>query len=159
VLDDVERFYLAMVTGAAAPRAASGRALLLELGRVYARSVDSHFDHARIWLDWSTAVGDALWQRYLAVNRRIERLVARIIRRGQRDGSVAADVIAEDAARLFVAASYAVVQMKVTRAPDATVERFLASAVRAVAGHPGSARRGSAGAASVRSRGAPSRPR
>ena len=59
------------------------------------------------------------------------------IRRGKSDGSVAADVVPEDAARLFVAAAYAVVQMRLAEPSNAKVERFLASAVRAVVGRAG----------------------
>jgi TetR/AcrR family transcriptional regulator, hemagglutinin/protease regulatory protein len=87
-----------------------------------------------VWLDWSTAVRDQLWRRYFRFSQRIDRGVTGTIRRGQRDASVAADVVAEDAARLFVAAAYAVVQMKVAGFSDAKVERFLGSAVRAVVG-------------------------
>src|SRR5262245_51237211 len=134
VLDEVDRFYGAMVAGAAAPREARAPMALLQLGRVFARSVDTHPDHARIWLDWSTAVDDELWRRYLLFNGRVDRGVTATLRRGKTDGSVAADVIPEDAARLFVAAAYAVVQMKLTGQSDAKVERFLQSAVRAVAG-------------------------
>ena len=134
VLDEVERFYIAMVQDAAAPKDVPARAALLQLGRVFARSVDTQPDHARVWLDWSTAVDDQLWRRYFALSRRQESVVAGIIRRGQRDGSVADDIVAEDVARLFVGAAYAVIQMKVARDSEAKVERFLASAVRAVAG-------------------------
>jgi hypothetical protein len=81
-----------------------------------------------LWLDWSTAVDDQLWRRYFTLSRRQEGVVGRIIRRGQRDGSVADDMVAEDVARLFVGAAYAVIQMKVARDADAKVERFLASA-------------------------------
>lgn len=134
VLDEVEGFYVEMVVKAAAPRGARARALLLDLGRVYARSVDTSPDHARIWLDWSTAVNEHMWLRSLQVSRRVERVIAAVIRRGQRDGDVASDVVPSDAAKLFVASAYAVVQMKIAREKPATVERFLTSAVRAVVG-------------------------
>jgi TetR/AcrR family hemagglutinin/protease transcriptional regulator len=138
VLDTVERFYLDMMGEAVATtREAPARDTLLAHGRAFARSVETHPDHARVWLDWSTAVGDQLWRRYLALSRRVDRQMTAIIRRGQGDGTVATDVIPEDAARLFVAAAYAVVQMKLTGESDAKVERFLLSAVRAVVGRPG----------------------
>ena len=135
VLDDIERFYLDMMADAVAgTRGGTACDALLAHGRAFARSVDTHPDHARVWLDWSTTVGDQLWRRYLRFNRRVDQGVTATLRRGQADGSVAADVIPEDAARLFVAAAYAVVQMKLTGQSDAKVERFLQSAVRAVAG-------------------------
>jgi AcrR family transcriptional regulator len=135
VLDEVERFYLVMMADAeAATRGAPARETLLAQGRAFARAVDTHPDHARVWLDWSTAVGGQLWRRYLRYSRRIDRGVTATIRRGQAEGDVAADVIAEDAARLFVAAAYAVVQMKVAGSRPAEVERFLGSAARAIVG-------------------------
>lgn len=135
VLDEIERFYLGMMADAATETAGTtARETLLAQGRAFARSVDTHADYARVWLDWSTAVRDQLWRRYLMLSRQVDRGVTSTIRRGQRDGSVAADVVPEDAARLFVAAAYAVVQMKLAGSPAAKVERFLQSAVRAVVG-------------------------
>jgi TetR/AcrR family hemagglutinin/protease transcriptional regulator len=135
VLDDVERLYLAMLADAAAATAgATARDTLLAHARAFARSVEDHADHARVWLDWSTAVRDQLWRRYLVFSRRVDRTVAATIRRGRRDGSVAPDVVADDAARLFVGAAYAVMQMKLAGGSAAKLERFLVSAVRAVVG-------------------------
>jgi len=135
VLDEVERLYLDMTVEAAAGTEARDR--LLRHARAFVRSVDTHPDHARVWLDWSTAVRDQLWRRYLAFNERVLREVEATIRRGRRDGSVAEDVVAKDAARLFVAAAYAVMQMKLAGSTPAEVERFLASVVRAVTGTRG----------------------
>jgi TetR/AcrR family hemagglutinin/protease transcriptional regulator len=134
VLAEVERFYLGMMAGAGPGMEATARATLLAHGRAFACSVDTHADYAKVWLDWSTAVRDQLWRRYVTFSRLIDRGVAATIRRGRRDGSVAPDVVPEDAARLFVACAYAVVQMKLAGLPDARVERFLQSAVRAVVG-------------------------
>jgi len=138
VLDEIERFYLTMMQDAVrATAGAPARDTLLAHGRAFARSVATHPDHARVWLDWSTAVRDQLWRRYLALSRQVDRGVTATVRRGKSDGSVAADVVPEDAARLFVASAYAVVQMKLAELSDAKVERFLESAVRAVAGRAG----------------------
>jgi TetR/AcrR family hemagglutinin/protease transcriptional regulator len=138
VLDELERFYLTMMEEAVAATAGTtARDTLLAHGLDFARSVGTHPDHARVWLDWSTAVRDQLWRRYLVLSRQVDRGVTATIRRGKGDGSVAADVVPEDAARLFVAAAYAVVQMKLAGLSDAKVARFLASAVRAVVGRAG----------------------
>jgi TetR/AcrR family hemagglutinin/protease transcriptional regulator len=134
VLDEVERLYLDMLQEAAAGTDASDR--LHRHAQAFVRSVDTHPDHARVWLDWSTAVRDQLWRRYLRFNERVHADVEATIRRGRRDGSVASDVVPKDAARLFVAAAYAVVQMKLAGAAPAEVERFLQSLVRAVTGRP-----------------------
>lgn len=138
VLDEIERFYLEMTeTAARAAKGGAARTELLWHARTFAESVDSHADHARVWLDWSTAVRDQLWRRYVRFNEHVLAEVEATVRRGRRDGSVAEDVIAKDAARVFVAAAYAVMQMKLVGAKAAEVERFLGSVVRAVTGTRG----------------------
>jgi TetR/AcrR family hemagglutinin/protease transcriptional regulator len=138
VFDEIERFYLTMMRDAVTATAGgTARDSLLAHARAFATSVDTHPDHARVWLDWSTAVRDQLWQRYLVMSRKIDLGVIATFRRGKRDRSVAPDVVPEDAARLFVAAAYAVMQMKLVGLSAAKVERFLESCVRAVVGRAG----------------------
>jgi len=138
VLDEVERFYVAQAKGAAREaHDQPAREQLVVHARVFARSVDTHPDHTRVWLDWSTAVDGELWRRYVRFSERVLRDVEGALRRGRRDGSVAGDVVSEDAARVFVAAAYAVMQLKLTGASAAKVERLLQSVVRAVTGTPG----------------------
>jgi TetR/AcrR family hemagglutinin/protease transcriptional regulator len=134
VLAEIERLYLDMTLEAAAGADAGDR--LRRHAQAFVRSVDTHPDHARVWLDWSTAVGDQVWRRYLRFSERVHAEVEATIRRGRRDGSVASDIEPKDAARLFVAAAYAVVQMKLAGASRAEVERFQRSLVRAVTGRP-----------------------
>jgi TetR/AcrR family hemagglutinin/protease transcriptional regulator len=134
VLDRVERHYLAMLWGVADD--GSARATLLAVARAFAASVDAEPDVARVWLNWSTAMRDELWPRHVRFQRRVLGRLTRLIRRGQRDGSVDRRVVPEDAARLMYAAAYAVLQMKLTGCPATRLGRFLRSAVDAVAGHP-----------------------
>jgi TetR/AcrR family hemagglutinin/protease transcriptional regulator len=132
VLGEVERYYLAMLRDAHR-RDGSARDVLLSIARAFAASVDGAPAHARIWLDWSTAMREELWPRYLRFQRRVLRLLAATIARGQRDGTVALRAHPEDAARLMYAAAYAVLQMKLDAEPGPRIERFLGSVVDAVA--------------------------
>jgi TetR/AcrR family hemagglutinin/protease transcriptional regulator len=43
-------------------------------------------EYALIWLDWSTAVRDEVWPRYLAFQDRIVAMIAASIERGRRAG-------------------------------------------------------------------------
>ncbi|MEW6301150.1 MAG: TetR/AcrR family transcriptional regulator, partial [Thermodesulfobacteriota bacterium] len=123
VLDEVERFYLTMAEqihegGLPVPR------VLWEHAVVFAESVDSHPDYARVWLDWSTAIRDEVWPRYLGFQERLVSVLRRTVARGQREGAFAADVDAEDVARFLVSSAHMVAQMKFTRCAPERVERF-----------------------------------
>jgi TetR/AcrR family hemagglutinin/protease transcriptional regulator len=133
VLAEVERFYLAQAEAIHAGTLPASR-VLLEHARAFAASVASHPDYARVWLDWSTAFRDEVWTRYLAFQARMVRLLARTMRRGQRDGSVDAAVAVEDEAQLLFGGAHMVAQMQFTGVPPARLERFLKSLVRSVGG-------------------------
>ena len=133
VVAEVDAFYGTLVEQSLAGDVPAPDALL-RLARAFAASVDSNPDHARLWLDWSTAFGDESWPRYRAFQERVVRLIAAAIARGQRDNTVAPDVDPEDEALLMMGAAYIVVQMKITKRPPADVERFLRTLVRSTVG-------------------------
>jgi TetR/AcrR family hemagglutinin/protease transcriptional regulator len=101
--------------------------LVVELANAFAESVDSHPHHARVWLDWSTAIRDDVWPRYLEFQERIIAGVSALIRRGQKEGSVAADVNAEDEARMLYGSAQMAAQMQFSGRSAAAVRRFLES--------------------------------
>lgn len=135
VLDEIERYYLLLV-GGAARRDLPPRDGLLSIARAFAASVQTHPDHARVWLDWSTAVRDDLWPRYLRFEARCLRIIAGRIRAAQRAGTVDRRVHADDAAQIMYTAAYAVMQLRLRRTAPARLERFLASVIAAVAPPP-----------------------
>ena len=133
VVAEVDGFYGELVATAVA-RDLPAPASLLGLARDFAAGVDTHPDHARIWLDWSTAFGDESWKRYRAFQARVVRLMADTIIRGQRAGTVDPDLDPESEALLLMGAAYIVVQMKITRREPEDVERFLRTLVRSTVG-------------------------
>jgi TetR/AcrR family hemagglutinin/protease transcriptional regulator len=136
VLSEVERFYRTMADEMhnqplPAPQ------LLLGHGLAFANSVDTHPDHARVWLDWSTAIRDEVWPRYLTFQSYIVKVLEKTIRRGQREGDLAADVDPEDNARLMFGSAHMIAQMKFTQQSPEQIERFLHTLVRvAIGGQP-----------------------
>ena len=133
VVGEVDALYGGLVADAVVDDVPVPEALL-RLARNFAASVDAHPDHARVWLDWSTAFGDDSWPRYRAFQERVVGRMADAIARGQRVGTVAPDVEPEGEAMLLMGAAYIVVQMKITRRPAADVERFLRTLVRSTVG-------------------------
>jgi TetR/AcrR family hemagglutinin/protease transcriptional regulator len=133
VLDEVERFYLDMA------RRIHGQNLpvphiLWEHSLVFAESVDTHPDYARVWLDWSTAIRDEVWPRYLDFQERLVRILEKSVHRGQREGTFAPDVDAEDIGRFLLSSAHMVAQMKFTRCAPERVERFMRTVIRSAIG-------------------------
>jgi TetR/AcrR family hemagglutinin/protease transcriptional regulator len=129
VLAEVARFFLEMTervhnTGRSAPE------IVLEHGRVFADAMVSHPDHARVLLEWSTALREEVWPLYLRFHEQNIRIIAGTIRRWRRETGRDHDDDAEDSARVIAATGYVVAQMKVARMPSANIERFLQTLVR-----------------------------
>ena len=134
VLDEVDRFLMEMAeqvhsSGRPAPE------ILLAHAQAFAASVDTHPDYARVWLDWSTAIREEIWPKYLDFQERIVALLARTIRRWQTERGIVNDVDIEDDARLMVASAQMIAQMKFTRVPPEKLDHFLRTMVAAVLGN------------------------
>ena len=133
VLDEVERYQFEVAehhhgSSGPAPR------VLFDHAMAFAVSVDTHPDHARVLLEWSTAIREEIWPLYVRFQERMVRQVAATVRRGQREGSVPADFDADEAALLIVGAGHVVAQMKFTRQPPGKVHRFLLALLRGAIG-------------------------
>lgn len=85
-------------------------------------------EYALIWLDWSTAVRDEIWPRYLAFQDRMVAKIAGSIERGRRAGLVPAGASADTCARVIVGSTQMLAQMHFTRQPRRRIEA-LADAV------------------------------
>jgi TetR/AcrR family hemagglutinin/protease transcriptional regulator len=133
VLDEVARFYLAMVERTLALELPAPR-LLFALANTFVESVDAHPEYARLWLEWSAAVRDEVWPRFVAFQESLTELVARIVWRGKTEGTVPPGVDADEDARVIVAAAPAVVQMKFAGRPREQVARFLRTVVETTLG-------------------------
>lgn len=134
VLDEVERFLMEM-----AERAHTSTQKAPDVFRThmaaFAAAVDTHRDHARVWLDWSTAIREDVWPRYMKFQERIVGTLAVTIERGQREGDVAPNVDPEGDARLIVAAAQMIAQMKFTEQSEAKVEHFMETVLAAALGY------------------------
>ena len=103
--------------------------VLRQSALAFAEAIDLYPDHARVWLDWSTSVRDELWPRYLAFQDRVQTLLLTTTLRGKAEGSLPADLDAEDAVRLLIGAAYMIAQMKLTGTDSARVRHFIESLV------------------------------
>jgi TetR/AcrR family hemagglutinin/protease transcriptional regulator len=136
VLSEVERFYRAMADRIHTQKISTPQ-ILLQHGIAFANSVDTHPDYARVWLDWSTAIREEIWPRYLQFQSYLVKVLEKTIRRGQREGDFAQDIDPEDNAYLMFDSAHMIAQMKFTQQSPARIERFLHTLVRiAIGGLP-----------------------
>lgn len=134
VLDEVARFLTEMAEHVHS-QAKPADVILRDHIVAFTESIASHSDYARVWLDWSTAIRDKVWDRYLGFEEVIIVIVRRTIERGQRDGTILPDRDADDQARLMVGLSHMLAQMMFAGRPREKIEQFEATLLRAVLGH------------------------
>src|SRR5215470_18460852 len=80
VLEEVARFFTEMAETVHSKREPAPE-LILEHMRAFAEAVDTHPDHTRVLLEWSTALRDEVWPRFLRFQEKIIATIARTIRR------------------------------------------------------------------------------
>jgi TetR/AcrR family hemagglutinin/protease transcriptional regulator len=124
VLDEVERVSLAIAERCYGRPDETVRDAIRRHVRETLDLVDQEPSFALVWLDWSTAVRDEIWPRYLAFQERVVAHIAGAIARGQEDGSVGTHQPADTCARLIVGSSQMLAQMIFTRQPREHIEAF-----------------------------------
>lgn len=129
VLDEIARFFTQM-TETIHDKHRAAPEIILEHARAFADVVETHPDHARILLEWSTALRDEVWPLYLQFREKIVAMIARTIRRWRMQPGSQSDPQAEDDARMIAATEYVLIQMKLTNLPASRIERFLQTLVR-----------------------------
>lgn len=113
VLDEVERFYIAMATACHARTEMPAREVLRHHGSVFLDSLETHPDHTRVLLDWSTAFRDGVWPRYTAfVDALVQNHLA-TLRRGQVEGTIRSDLDIDTAARVHIASANLLLSLRI----------------------------------------------
>jgi len=133
VLERVGRHYAEMADRHYRPENPATRALL-DFAIAFAASVDQDPDLATVLLEWSTAVRSEIWPLFLQFHRSIVERIEATIRRGQSEGTIAADLDTTNAALIIVGSAHLVVQMKFSRTEPERVHRFLLALLRAAIG-------------------------
>jgi AcrR family transcriptional regulator len=124
VVGEVEKMLRDFTESAAAP-GVPPLETLQRTAQGFIRAVEAQKDLVRIWLDWSTAVDDTLWARYLAFHDWATAVIGAVIDRGQKSGDLRRDLHAEDVSRIFLGTAYEISQMKIRGAPSAQVDRLI----------------------------------
>ncbi|GIW44459.1 MAG: TetR family transcriptional regulator [Candidatus Binatia bacterium] len=134
VLQEVARFYIDMTRRIHAREDLPADEVLLLHAREFSSSVATHEDYARVWLDWSTAIREQMWPRYLDFQRQVVEVIARTIRRGQKEGTIRTHLDPKFAALFVVSAAHMVAQMQFSHQPAQVLDRFLRTLVGSITG-------------------------
>lgn len=136
VLGAVSRFYLQQAERIHARHDLPAPDVILAHGLAFAESVVTHPEYAKIWLEWSVSFDQETWPAYVRFQNRVVEILARTLRRGQREGSIDRRPGVLDEARLAFASAHMVAHLTFTGASPARVARFARAIVRAITGAP-----------------------
>ena len=125
VLEEVARFIVEDVLRPIQARPDAAPRLLMDTALSFTEAVGTHPDHARVWLDWSTAFRGDVWPRYLEFQARVFEVLKPTFLRGKREGTLSRQLDADDAVRLLVGSAHMLAQMKFTGREPAQVENFV----------------------------------
>lgn len=114
VLEAVDRFFDALASEVHAS-SAPAEEVLLEHGRRFRDSIDSHPDFATILLDWASGVRSRVWPRYLSFSDRMVAQHRATIERGIEEGTIDPGLDAEAAARIIIGYAQTSAQMRLAR--------------------------------------------
>lgn len=131
IIEEVDRYYRAM----AGEYHDSDRSALQRIRDHvdgFSSSIDVDPTYATVWLEWSTMFRNeyGLWDAFLDFQEFIISTLARSIRKGQKEGTIATVISAPDSARLIVAGAYALTQLKLMKRSNAMVKRYVEQMLR-----------------------------
>lgn len=131
VLSEVGRFYSTTMEIVSSSNLPAQETLML-IGQTMTRTIKTHPDYARVLMEWSVSVRSDIWPKYLRVYKRINRLMAKVIERGQREGCFRPDLDPDDEAAILHAGSTALILMMETGASSARLDRFNRALIQSV---------------------------
>ncbi len=129
VLSEVSRFLLQDIV---APHFESDTPAPLAIEQIlmsFCDAIDTHPHHVQVWLEWSVALREGLWERYLVFYRGALDGIGRLLARGAAEGSIAADLDREDAARVIVGLAHMIVQMRCSGSTREQVDHTVRSLI------------------------------
>lgn len=111
VLDEVESFY-SDLAGRAHASARPATEVLLDHGRRFRASIESHPEHALVLLNWAANARSRVWPRYITLIEEMVENHRKTIERGIAEGDLDPAVDAESAARIIIGYAHMTIQMR-----------------------------------------------
>ena len=132
VLNELERFYASKYAPSPAESELPAVETLMLISKRMTGTLETHPDYARIMAEWGVSVRSDIWPRYLRLYRKMNRMMAKVIERGQREGTFRPDLDPEDEAAILHASSSALIQMMETGASAERLDKFQRTMIQSV---------------------------
>jgi TetR/AcrR family transcriptional regulator, hemagglutinin/protease regulatory protein len=127
VLSEISRFLLEDIVAPLHNADEPAAAILEKTLVTFAACIESHPHHARVWLEWSTAVRGDLWPLYLEFQKQVIDYFRATIKRGLRDQVLFNALATDDAARVLVGLGHMIALMKFAGSTQAEIQRLVHS--------------------------------
>lgn len=124
VLAEIERFLFSVIDEGCR-EGGSAREMIRRILRIFVSHVETEPARIRVWLDWSTAVREGIWNRYVALQARIIARFRELIACGQVGQGITSSVDSDDAAHLLVGQGHILVLMRLAGVDPERVSRFI----------------------------------
>ncbi len=128
VVMEVDRF-LVLLVNTATRNATESEDRLKSILRAFAEAVESHPDHLKIWMDWSTVIAEPTWSKYEAFQDHVLDTFASLIERGKADGTLRTDLNATIGAHLIMGAGHMIAQMIFRHRDAQLIDEFINNVV------------------------------
>lgn len=120
ILRDVRRFYMELLRSVPREGRASDVAFALFWECTRRARTDPHY--IRVWLDWSTAIRDEVWQRYLRLWNDGVTEFEGLLKKGQREGDIDRNLDTRMAARILIGGAHTIGVMIFSGVDDRELE-------------------------------------
>jgi TetR/AcrR family hemagglutinin/protease transcriptional regulator len=139
ILKDVRRFYLELLKSV--PREGKASDVAYALFWECTRRARTEPHYIRVWLDWSTAIRDEIWQRYLKLWNEAAAEFKSVLDRGQRAGEIDPNLDTRMAARILLGGAHTIGVMLFSGVDDAELEALVRHLVSGALHPPAAAAR------------------
>jgi len=129
VLDHVSDFMMARLILPAQTGQKSAAAEIEKTLVDFLDLIDSHYEMARIWLDWSTAVRATTWPLYQEHHKKVCAVFEATIARAQAAGETDPSINRSDAAWVIISLGHMIAQMKFAGEPSDRIVRAVHSVI------------------------------
>ncbi|MEW6168033.1 MAG: TetR/AcrR family transcriptional regulator [Pseudomonadota bacterium] len=124
VLAEIDRFLFSVIDEGCR-EGGSAREMIRRILRIFVSHVETEPARIRVWLDWSTAVREDIWNKYVALQARIIARFRELIATGQAADDIARTVDSDDAAHLLVGQGHMLVLMRLAGVDAQRVSHFI----------------------------------
>lgn len=137
-LNEVSRLFLTLME-ITSNQEGPADVVMRNIGETMTRTLSTHPDHARVLMEWSVSVRSSIWQKYLRMYKKLNKMMAKVCKRGQEEGIFRTDIDAEDEAAILHAGSTAIIQMVEIGASQTRLDSFQRAVIQSVLIQPTSA--------------------